>query len=552
MIEKLAFGLIITARRLRHYFQGYRIIVRTNQLLRQILTKPDPVGRLTKWSIELSKFDITYQSRGSPKAQALADFVSEFTGETEEAEQWELYKDGASNDNGCGVGILLKYKTGVHAEQSIKFLFQTINNQAEYEALLAGLRHAKEIEVSKLWVYCDSLLVVQQVTGNFQTKDPLLEKYLNLVKNMITDFQTFEIKYIPQEQNCRADILSKFVTYRDDQHSENLVHLTLTKHSLDMQYVLSMTHEQDWRTPIVHYLKTGTIPEWEPRSFKRKAHNFTLIGDNLYRRGFSRPLLRCLEENDAKAAIAEIHEGICGHHVGGRSLAIKILRAGYYWPTIRSNCATKVQQCDALSPGQVKFLLVAVDYFTKWIEAQPLARITSDKALKKNLTKAKGRWAKLIPEILWSYNTTPQTTTKGSPFRLVYGSECMILLELNQGSMRTEHFDGDSNEQTRRVELDLIQKGHYVTELRQKSMQLAMKQQYDKIVRPRTLKEGDLVLIQLEDIQKPPRHGKLATTWEGPFRIAKVIGEGAYCLETLSRTTILNTWNISSLKYYYS
>ncbi|XP_016173632.1 uncharacterized protein LOC107616151 [Arachis ipaensis] len=267
MIEKLAFGLIITARRLRHYFQGHRIIVRTSQPFRQVLSKPDLAGRLTKWFIKLSEFDITYQSIGSSKAQALADFISEFTSDVQEAEPWELYMDGASNDNGCGAGILLKDNAGVYAEQSIKFLFQVTNNQAEYEALLAGLRLAKEIEVPKLRVYCDSLLVVQQ--------------------------------------------------------------------------------ERDWRNPLIHYLKTRTVLEGEPRSFKNKASNYTLIGNDLYRRGFSRPLLKCLGEDDAKAAVAEIHEGICGHHVGGRSLATKILRAGYYWPTLRSDCTNKVLKCDA-------------------------------------------------------------------------------------------------------------------------------------------------------------------------------------------------------------
>ncbi|XP_015969628.1 uncharacterized protein LOC107493066 [Arachis duranensis] len=161
-----------------------------------------------------------------------------------------------------------------------------------------------------------------------------------------------------------------------------------------------------------------------------------------------------------------------------------------------------------ISPGQVKFLLVAIDYFTKWIEAQPLAKITSDKALKKKLTEAKGRWAKLIPKILWSYNTTPQSTTKESPFHLVYGAKY---------------------------------EEHMLTKLRQKSMQQAMKRQYDKKVKRRTFEEGDLVLRQLEDIRKPPGHGKLPATWEGPLRIAKVVGKGAYCLETLNETALPNT-----------
>ncbi|XP_015941717.1 uncharacterized protein LOC107467191 [Arachis duranensis] len=172
--------------------------------------------------------------------------------------------------------------------------------------------------------------------------------------------------------------------------------------------------------------------------------------------------------------------------------------------------------------------------------------------LKKKLTEDKGCWAELIPEILWSYNITPQTTTKESPFRLVYGTECVIPLEISQGSTRTEHFNESANEQSRRAEIDVVEEERNYTELRQKSMQLAMKRQYNKKVKPRILKQGDLVLRQLEDIRKSPGHGKLAATWEGPFWIAKVIGRGAYCLETLNGTALPNTWNISSLKYYYS
>ncbi|XP_057739998.1 uncharacterized protein LOC130957129 [Arachis stenosperma] len=401
-IEKLAFGLVITAWRLRHYFQTHQIIVRFGQPLRQILSKLDLAGQLTKWAIELSEFDISYQSRGSPKVQALTDFISEFTNTEEMVTKWELYVNGASNESECGAGILLKGNTGVHVKQSIKFLFQATNNQAEYEAFLVGLRLAREVKVKNLKVYCDSLLVVQQVTGHFHVRDPLLEKYLNSAKNMIQHFQNFEISHIPREQNCRANILSKLAIYRVTNSSDKLSHLTLTKPSLDIKSVLSVSQEEDWRNPFICYLRTVEIPENEnPMSFRHKAIHYTMMGADLYKRGISRPLLKCLGRVDAENAIAEIHDGICGHHARGRSLATKIVRAGYYWPTLREDCRNKVQKCDAcqkcvplihspiellhtldiswpfhkwgmdilgpfpVAPGQVKFLLVAIDYFTK-------------------------------------------------------------------------------------------------------------------------------------------------------------------------------------------
>ncbi|XP_025640821.1 uncharacterized protein [Arachis hypogaea] len=329
MIEKLAFGLVITARRLRHYFQTHPIIVRTGHPLRHILSKPDLAERLTKWAIELSEFDISYQSQGSPKVQALADFILEFTDKEDHIKTWELYVDEASSENECGAGILLKDDNGVHAEQSIKFLFETTNNQAEYEALLVGLRLAKEVGIFSLKVHCDSLLVVQQVNGHFQVRDSLLEKYLNSVKTMMKSFQNFEILHMPREQNCRANILSKLATYIVTDQTEKLNHLTLTESSLDTKSILSVSQEEDWRSTFIRYLKSGQIPEGEnPRTFRYKANQYTLLGADLYRQGISRPLLKCLGRAEVETAMDEVHDWICGYHTGSRSLATKILRAG--------------------------------------------------------------------------------------------------------------------------------------------------------------------------------------------------------------------------------
>ncbi|XP_072054278.1 uncharacterized protein [Arachis hypogaea] len=212
--------------------------------------------------------------QGSPKAQALADLISEFTNKEETPKTWELYVDGASNESGYGAGILLKDSIRVRAEQSIKFLFETTNNQAEYEALLARLRLAREVEVTSLKVYYDSLLVVQQVNGHFQ--------------------------------------------------------------------------KEDWLSLFIHYLKTGEILENKnTRSFRYKANHYTMMGTDLYKRSISRPLLKCRSRTEAENTIEEVHEGICGHHTGSRSLATKIHQARYYWPTIREDCRNKVQKCDA-------------------------------------------------------------------------------------------------------------------------------------------------------------------------------------------------------------
>ncbi|GFZ20003.1 hypothetical protein Acr_28g0007080 [Actinidia rufa] len=182
-IEKLAYALMIAARKLCHYFQAHPIIVLTDQPLKQILQRPDTLGRLLKGSIELSKFHIEYKPRMAIKVQALADFIIESTHEgTPELEItpskietlkeqslekdlacWILFVDSSSNQYGCGVGLVIQTPTGEQIEYAIRIGFKATNNEAEYEALLASLRVAVELGAQSLDIFSDSKLVVNQV-----------------------------------------------------------------------------------------------------------------------------------------------------------------------------------------------------------------------------------------------------------------------------------------------------------------------------------------------------------------------------------------------------
>ncbi|XP_072076500.1 uncharacterized protein [Arachis hypogaea] len=607
MVEQLALALITTARRLRHYFQSHTIIVRTDQPLRQILAKPEVAGRLIKWSIELSEFDIQYQPRPALKSQILADFIAEFTclHNITRPSTGMMYVDGASNNNGSGAGIILEYENTI-IEQSVRFSFEASNNQAEYEALLAGLNLAIKLQIPRIVVHCDSLLIVQQVNGSFQVKDPILERYWNMVRNLISTFDNFKIIHVPRGNNQRADILSKLATSRTGT-SPKLSQLKLEKPSVNLTYILSMSQEPDWRAPITDYILYGTIPtsETNPKLFRRQASFYVLVGAELYRRGFSQPLLKCLSKKESAEAMDEVHEGVCGNHIGGKILAAKLLRAGYYWPTIRRDCIDKVKHATIMhspaevlhntevswpffrwgidilgpfptAPGQVKFLLVCIDYFSKWIEAQPLARITVEKvqsflwkniicrygipgelitdngrqftdsklasflqnfhvkhhfssvehpqtngqaevanriilmALKKKLGEAKGQWADLVSEVLWSYNTTIHSATGETPFKLVYGAEAMIPVEIVTPTIRAEHYTQTSNDQARATELDTIEEVRNSASLKQRALQQLTQRQYNRKVIPRAFQARDLVLRKTEEARRTQGHGKLA------------------------------------------
>jgi hypothetical protein len=159
-IEKTTLAVVVAGRKLRHYFLAHSIAVRTDQPIKQLLERPDMAGRMLKWSLELSEFDITYESRKALKAQVLADFVAEMTPPaTSSRNKWTIYVDGSSNSKGSGAGIILENDEGVLIEVSLELSFQTTNNQAEYEAFLAGLRLAEDMNAEEIIIFTDSQLV---------------------------------------------------------------------------------------------------------------------------------------------------------------------------------------------------------------------------------------------------------------------------------------------------------------------------------------------------------------------------------------------------------
>jgi hypothetical protein len=188
-MEKLAFALVTAARKLRPYFQAHTIVLLTNHPLRKAMNKPDTAGRLIQWSIELSEFDIDYWSRTAIKAQALADFIAEFTlkddepkEDVEQTSKWTANIDGSSTKNAGRIGIVLKSLEGDIIRQVVRLQYSITNNEAEYEALLAGLKMAKMLRATELDVLSDSQLVVGQVNGDYEVKEGRMQQYLNLVR----------------------------------------------------------------------------------------------------------------------------------------------------------------------------------------------------------------------------------------------------------------------------------------------------------------------------------------------------------------------------------
>ncbi|XP_075085080.1 uncharacterized protein LOC142168315 [Nicotiana tabacum] len=199
----------MAARKLRPYFQCHPISVVIAYPLRNILHKQELLGRLAKWAIELSEYDIIYQPRTAIKSQVLADFVAEFNTkiipEVEKELQiftganpgtWTLFTDGSSNVKGAGLGIVLIPPSGESIRHAIK-CYPITNNEAEYEAVITGLELARELSIEQIMIKSDSQLVVNQMQGTYTAREPRMQQYLEKARELVRQFQSWKIIKIP-------------------------------------------------------------------------------------------------------------------------------------------------------------------------------------------------------------------------------------------------------------------------------------------------------------------------------------------------------------------
>ncbi len=97
---------------------------------------------------------------------------------------------------------------------------------------------------------------------------------------------------------------------------------------------------ETWMTPYRRYLVDGLLPQepTEVKIIKKNAGRYTLVDGKLFRHGYTHPILSCVSGEQFTRIMAELHEGIYGNHIGGRALSSKVVRAGYYWLTMREDC----------------------------------------------------------------------------------------------------------------------------------------------------------------------------------------------------------------------
>ncbi|CAA0840487.1 RNase H family protein, partial [Striga hermonthica] len=237
-IEKGALAVVVTVRKLRPYFLGHRVKVRTNMPMGETLGRPSVSGRLVKWAVELSEYTIIYEPRRAIKAQALADFIQEGTKESEESEGvWQVFADGSVSRAGGGLGIVLMSPKGDSLVFAIKVAYQISNNEAEYEAVIKGLKLALSGGARAVQVHSDSQLMVGQFQEGFEVREERMMKYVEEIKKLRGEFDSFELIQIPRGENGRADLLAKMAQSLVDCKSRSLTLLHMEKSVVEKEVV---------------------------------------------------------------------------------------------------------------------------------------------------------------------------------------------------------------------------------------------------------------------------------------------------------------------------
>ncbi|KAK1605099.1 hypothetical protein QYE76_028772, partial [Lolium multiflorum] len=206
--QKMTYGVYMAATKLKHYFEEHPMKVVSEAPISDIMCNKDASGRIAKWAIQISPYVPVYERRDAIKSQALADFLvdwaeMQYKPPDQRIEYWKMHFDGSKLKEGLGAGVVLTSPKGDHLRYVLQVHFRASNNVAEYEALIHGLKVAKEIGAHRIICYGDSDLVVQQCSGDWDAKDANMALYRFHVQKIAGFFEGCEFHHVPQKMKPR-------------------------------------------------------------------------------------------------------------------------------------------------------------------------------------------------------------------------------------------------------------------------------------------------------------------------------------------------------------
>ncbi|RVX21644.1 Gag-Pol polyprotein [Vitis vinifera] len=475
-----------------------------------------------------------------------------------------MYFDGAANHSGYGIGVLL--------------ISLTVITFPDQDSSRAGIRQME--------VFGDSNLVLRQIQGEWKTRDVKLRPYHAYLELLVARFEGLRYTHLPRAQNKFADALATLASMIDD--------------------------GLPWYHDIYHFLRLGIYPEAatakDKRALRQLATRFVICGETLYRRSPDGMLLLCLDRVSADRVMREVHAGVCGPHMGGHMLAqvseCQIHGDLIHVPPSELHALTSpwpfsvwgidiIGKISPKSSSGHEFILVAIDYFTKWVEAASYARLTSSgvasfirshiicrygvphelisdrgvhfraevdalvqrygirhhrssayrpqtngavEAANKNIKRILRRmvetsrdWSEKLPFAFWAYRTSFRTSTGATPYSLVYGMEAMLPVEIEMGSLRVALEQQIPEADWAQARFDQL---NLLDERRLRAADHVRAYQRKMA---RAFKSGD------------PR-GKFRPNWSGPYFVRELTPEGAAWLMDLDGNRFSEPTNVDQLK----
>ncbi|GJT80984.1 reverse transcriptase domain-containing protein [Tanacetum coccineum] len=369
---------------------------------------------------------------------------------------------------------MLVTREGKEYTYALRFKFETTNNKAEYEALLGGLRIATDMKIKNLSIFVDSQLVANQVKGLFEARQHMIKQYLEKTNEFLRSFNSYTMEYVRRDQNKKVDALSKLASMTFSRLAKEVLVEVLSEKLIVQREVADIIKEEgeNWMLPIREYLLFGLLPKdpQKARKLRVKAPQYRIIDGSLYR---------------------------------SRLVVSKIMKLGYYWPSMHIVAKSEIQRCEACQihsyvprkPKQDMTSITSVWPFSQWeidiVGPLPIAP----------------RGAR--------YTEHQKSSNGETLFSLTYGLEVVVPIEISVKTEMIKEFEVRKNDKRHQEDLDILEERREIASIREAHYKQKLKRYYNKRVRPSTFKPG-AYMLQLNSASKAEFQGKRDQHGNGP------------------------------------
>uniref|UniRef100_A0A2N9GXT9 Uncharacterized protein n=1 Tax=Fagus sylvatica TaxID=28930 RepID=A0A2N9GXT9_FAGSY len=552
LVEKTCCALAWASKKLRQYMLYYTTwLVSRMDPIKYIFEKPALTGKIARWQVLLSEFDILFVARKAIKGQAIADYLADYP-----SEQLEL-NGLQTNAVGSGIGAVLVSPKGQQTPIAVKLGFDCTNNMTEYEACIVGLQAALEFGAYELEVFGDSLLIVSQTNGEWQARDPKLIPYQRYISRLVPKFKYVTFTYTPRAHNHFADALATLASLiklveGDDVRPLRIETRDIPAYCVCIEECMNVEAEIDnkpWYYDIKRFIQETENAEEANRLIQGDARG---IDGSPCQRTLPGP-----EDYESWLLLVDNGEGLAS------DMSRRAINARSWGMDVIGAITPKA------SNGH-EFILVAIDYFTKWVEACSFKNVTQvavTRFVKNNIICRYGmpenahhrqcfqpkqphdgsampavqdpapQLCSIPSEDERSRRSCQQelrTSVGATPYSLVYGMEAVLPVEVEIPSLRILS-------QTQLEEAEWAPSTLY---------QRRIERAYNKKARPRTFQPGDLVLKKRNMALSDPR-GKFAPSYEGPYVVKKAFSGGAIILADMDGEEFRSPINSDSVIKYH-